>query len=145
MPKMDPTVRKETAYIAVWVGALSLVMEAVFLILGKWDLSVLFGNLIGAGAAIGNYLLLGVTVAKALATGEKDKAMLRVRSSMTMRLLGMAGICALAVGLLKTNIYATVIPLLFPRIALAFRPAVDRRKGKTPPGEAGEEGSDPLD
>ena len=139
MAKMDPAVKKETIYAAAWVGALSLVMEAVFLIIGKWTPMVLIGNLIGAAAAIGNYLLLGVTVSKALETGEKDKAMLRVRSSMTLRLLGQAAVCAVAVGLLKTNVYATLLPLLFPRIGLAFRPMVDKKRGKTAPEDEGSE------
>ena len=42
MTKLDPAVKKETAYIAVWVLSLSLVMEAVFLLLGKWEPSVLW-------------------------------------------------------------------------------------------------------
>ena len=65
MAKLDPVVRKETAYAATWVAALSLVMEAAFLVLKRWSGAVLAGNLIGAGAAVGNYLLLGITVAKA--------------------------------------------------------------------------------
>ena len=52
---MDPAVKKETGYIAVWVILLSLIMEAVFLLLRKWDLSVLFGNLGGAVISIGNF------------------------------------------------------------------------------------------
>ncbi len=48
--KIDAIVRRETIYIAVWVGILSLLMEAVFLIIGKWDYTVLLGNLLsGAG------------------------------------------------------------------------------------------------
>lgn len=139
--KLDPTVRKETAYIAVWVCALSLVMEAVFLLLRKWELPVLWGNLIGGGAAVGNFLLLGMTVARA-AGGDPAKVAMRVRSSMTARLLGLAAICALAVGLLHTNVYATLLPLLFPRVGIAFRPWVDRRRGAT---EKEPEGSDLLD
>ena len=50
---MDPAVKKETGYIVVWVVLLSLVMEGVFLIIGQWDLSVLFGNLGGAAVAAG--------------------------------------------------------------------------------------------
>ena len=141
MPKLDPTVRKETAYIAVWVLALSPVMEAVFLVIGRWDTGVLTGNLIGAAAAVGNYLLLGITVSRALSDGEKDRAMLRVRSSMTLRMFGMAAVCAAAVGLLKTNVFATMLPLLFPRIGLAFRPMTDRMLGR----ESRAEGSDMLD
>ena len=148
MSKLDPTVRKETAYIAVWTVGLSLLTQAAFLLAGKWTVPVLTGNLIGAAAAVGNYLLLGITVARA-AAGPKDKIALRVRSSMTARLLGEAAVCALAIGVLHTNVYTTLLPLLFPRIGIAFRPLVDRKRGAE--GEAiledenENEGSDPLD
>lgn len=141
MSRLDPTVKKETAYAAIWVIALSFIMQAVFLLLGKWNPSVLLGNLIGAATAIGNYLLLGMTVAKAV-SGPADKAALKVRSSMTARLLGQAAIAAIAIGLLHTNVYATLLPLLFPRIGIAFRPLIDRKMGKT---GAEPEGSDLLD
>ena len=141
MTGLDPTVKKETLYIAVWVVVLSVLMQAVFCLLGKWEMSVLTGNLVGALAAVGNYLLLGITVAKA-AAGPADRVAMRVRASMTGRLLGQAAVCALAVGLLHTNVYATVIPLLFPRVGIAFRPMVDRKMGKT---ETESEGRDLLD
>ena len=48
MAGMDPAVRKTTGYIAVWEMLLSLVMEAVFLVIGNWELPVLYGNLGGA-------------------------------------------------------------------------------------------------
>ncbi len=130
MLKMDPVVRKETAYIAAWVLALSPIMEAVFLILGKWNLSVLLGNLAGAVMAIGNYVLLGRMVTRAVASGDPKRAARMVSTSRTVRLLGMAGVCALCVGVLKTDPFATLIPLLFPRIGLAFRPMVDKKRGK---------------
>ena len=129
MTKMDPVVRKETGYIAAWVLALSPVMELVFALLRRWDFSVLTGNLAGVSMALGNYLLLGRAVVKAVALGQPDKAALRIRSSRTVRLLGVAALCALCVGVLKTNVYATLIPLLFPRIGLAFRPMIDRKRG----------------
>ena len=141
MTKLDPTVKKETLYIAVWTAALSLVMEAVFLVCRWWELPVLTGNLVGAAAAVGNYLLLCITVARA-ASGPADKVALKVRSSMTARLLGMAAVCALAVGVLHTNVYATLLPLLFPRVGIAFRPAWDRKRGAA---SASNEGSDLLD
>ena len=146
MAKLDSVVRKETAYAATWVAALSLVMEAAFLVLKRWSGAVLAGNLIGAGAAVGNYLLLGITVAKA-AGGPPEKVAMKVRSSMTARMLGQAVICAIAVGILKTNVYATILPLLFPRIGIAFRPMIDRKRGKTAETDqtAEAEGSDLLD
>ncbi|MBQ8073513.1 MAG: hypothetical protein IJ231_07085 [Clostridia bacterium] len=141
MKKLDPTVKKETAYAALWVLALSLLMEAVFLLLRRWSPAVLGGNAVGAAVAIGNYLLIGITVARAVGS-PADRVAMRVRASMTGRLLGSAAICALAVGLLHTNVYATVIPLLFPRIGIAFRPMIDRKRGRTAEDP---EGSDLLD
>ncbi len=132
--RMDPVVRRETEYIVIWVLALSAVMEAVFLLLGKWALSVLWGNLAGAAAAVGNYALIGRMVTRAMASGDAQKAARIVTSSRTLRLLGVAGICALCIGVLKTNVYATLIPLLFPRIGLAFRPMVDKKRGKNTAG-----------
>ena len=37
MNKIDKTVLKETKYIACWVLFLSMIAEAVFLIIGKWN------------------------------------------------------------------------------------------------------------
>ena len=142
MTKMDPVVRKETGYIAAWVLALSPVMELVFALLRRWDFSVLTGNLAGAAMAVGNYLLLGRAVVRAVALGQPDKAALQIRSSRTVRLLGVAALCALCVGVLKTNVYATLIPLLFPRIGLAFRPLIDRKRGAE---SSGPEGGDLLE
>ena len=142
MSGMDPAVKKETGYIVFWVILLSLLMEAVFLILQKWDLSVLFGNLGGAGAAVGSFFLLAVTVSRAVSSGKPEEAAKRVKASAGLRMIGMGGICALLIGVFHTNVYATVIPLLFPRIGLLFRPMIDRKRGGTAPDT---EGSDLID
>ncbi len=139
---MDPAVKKETGYIALWVVLLSLIMEGVFLIIGKWDLSVLFGNLGGAAVAIGSFFLLAVTVSKAVSSGKPEQASQRVKASAGLRLIGAGGLCALLIGVFHTNVYATVIPLLFPRIGLFFRPAIDRKRGVFAPDT---EGSDLID
>ena len=142
MSKMDPAVKKETGYIAFWVVLLSVLMEAVFLILRKWDLSVLLGNLGGAAAAVGSFFLLAVTVSRAVSSGKPEEAAKRVKASAGLRLIGMGGICALMIGVFRTNVYATVIPLLFPRAGLLFRPLYDRKRGET---AADTEGSDLID
>ena len=126
MSKLDPAVRKETGYIVFWVILLSVLMEAVFLIIRKWDLSVLLGNLGGAAAAVGSFFLLAVTVSRAVSSGKPEEAAKRVKASAGLRLIGMGGICALMIGVFHTNVYATVIPLLFPRVGLMFRPMIDK-------------------
>ena len=142
MSKLDPAVKKETGDIAFWVILLSVIMEAVFLILRKWDLSVLIGNLGGAIAAVGSFFLLAVTVSRAVSSGKPEEAAKRVKASAGLRLIGMGGICALMIGVFHTNVYATVIPLLFPRIGLMFRPMIDKKRGGT---AAETEGSDLID
>lgn len=47
MSRIDPTVKKETGYIAGWVLLLSAVMELVFLLTGHMDYTVSLGNLLG--------------------------------------------------------------------------------------------------
>ena len=145
MAGMDPAVKKETGYITVWVLLLSLLMEAVFLVIRQWDLSVLFGNLGGAVIVIGNFFLLALVVSKAVAQGQPDKAAARVKASAGLRLIGMGLLCALLIGVFKTNVFATLIPLLFPRIGLFFRPMIDRKRGVQTPGTDGSEGSDLID
>ena len=145
-PGMDPAVKKETGYIAVWTALLSLVLEAVFLLIGQWDLSVLFGNLGGAVIAIGNFFLMAVTAVsamnKALEKGKPEDAASRVKATATFRLLGCVLLCVFLIAVFKTNVYATLIPLLFPRIGIAFRPMIDRKRGAETPGT---EGSDLID
>ena len=143
---MDPAVKKETGYIAVWVVLLSLIMEAVFLLTGYWDLSVLFGNLGGAAVAVGNFFLMALIATrimnKALEAGKPEDTVNKVKATASARLLGCVGLCVILIAVFKTNVYATLIPLLFPRIGIAFRPMIDRKRGVEPPGT---EGSDLID
>ena len=143
---MDPAVKKETGYIAVWVAVLSLVMEAVFLLIRKWDLSVLFGNIGGAAAAVGNFFLMALiatrAVERAVEKGKPEEAAARVKATATVRLLGCALVCVILIAVFKTNVYATLIPLLFPRIGIMFWPKFNQKRGAEQPGT---EGSDLID
>ena len=143
---MDPAVKKETGYIAVWVAVLSLVMEAVFLLIRKWDLSVLFGNIGGAAAAVGNFFLMALiatrAVERAVEKGKPEEAAARVKATATVRLLGCALVCVILIAVFKTNVYATLISLLFPRIGIMFWPKFSQNRGTEQPGT---EGSDLID
>jgi len=138
----DPAVKKETGYIAAWVLLLSAILEGVFLVIGRWDWKVLLGNAGGAAAAIGSFFLLAVTVSRAVSSGKPEEAAKRVKASAGLRLLGMGAVCALLIGVAGTNVYATLIPLLFPRIGLFFRPMIDRKRGVKSPDA---EGSDLIE
>lgn len=62
--KVQPAVAAETKKMALGVGVMTALMVAVFLILGKFDYTVLLGAVLGAGAAVGNFFLMALTVQK---------------------------------------------------------------------------------
>ena len=121
MPKIDKTVKNETIYILSFEIIFSLIMQSVFLIIGKWDITVLFGNLLSGSAAVLNFFLMGLTVQKAVQKDEKDaKNMLKV--SQIYRTLLLFVIAGIGVYFSAFNTVAALVPLFFPRIAFALRP-----------------------
>lgn len=126
MGKIDKTVVRETKYIALWVIGLSFILQAVFLILGEWDYTVLLGNTVGGGVAILNFFLLGITVQKAV-TKEEAAAKVAMRTSQLYRFMLMLIVVVLGAVVPVFHIWAVIPPLLFPRIAIAFRPLFDKK------------------
>ncbi len=120
MKKIDSAVKKETLYILIWVLILSAVMQAVFLIIGKWDYTVLLGNLLSAVAAVGNFFLMGLSVQSAVSKDEND-AKNTMKASQSLRNLGLFVIVAIGVVTPCFNTWTSIIPILFPRIAMIFR------------------------
>ncbi len=127
MKKLDATVRKETEYIALFVLLFSAVLEAVFLIMGKWDYTVLLGNLLGGGAGIINFLLLGITLQNAVKK-EGDARRALIKLSQTYRFLFLIGMAVLGMALPVFHNVTTLISLFFPRLAIALRPLMNKTK-----------------
>ena len=125
--KVDKTVKKETLYISVWVLILSAVTQAVFLVIGKWSLSVLFGNLLSGVTGILNFFLMGLTVQAAVIKDEK-KAALSMKVSQILRMLLIFAVAAVGVLLDCFNTVTVILPLFFPRIAISFRPLFNKKK-----------------
>lgn len=128
LKKIDPTVRQETLFIAACVAVLTVLMEAVFLLAGFWDMTVLWGGLLGAFAATLNFFLMGMTVQKAVAKEEKDAKNL-MRASQSLRLIMLLGFCALGAAIPVFNLVATLIPLLFPRMGVFLRGFMLKKQG----------------
>ncbi len=127
MKRIDPTVRKETRYIAVWMLIFSVLMQAIFLIIGKWDYTVLLGNFLSATVSVLNFFLMGLTVQNALEKDEKD-AKNALKLSQTYRTLLLLAVAILGAVLPCFNLWTVLIPMLFPRIAIALRPLFDRKQ-----------------
>ena len=127
MIKLDEVVKKETIYIATFVGILSVLMQAVFLILSKWDYTVLLGNLLSGAASILNFLFLGITVQKAVLK-DKEAAKKTMQASRAYRMFFMVVVVLIGASAPCFSLWAVVIPLFFPRIAISFRPLFDKKK-----------------
>lgn len=120
LKKVDPTVLKETRYIALSVLILSMLMQAVYLVIGRWDYTVLLGNLYGAAVAVGNFFLMGLTVQKCL-TMEPDEAKKRMKLSQQGRMLMLLVLCVIGGVLPFMDTIAVLIPQLFPRVGVTIR------------------------
>ncbi len=137
MKKIDKTIIKETVYIGAWVIILSLFMQAIFLIIDIvtpperiiWDYTVILGNLLSATCGILNFFFLGLTVQRAMESDDDKYKMNLMRLSKSLRMLFVFCVIVLGAVFRETvfNLWATLIPLFFPRIAIALRPFFNKR------------------
>lgn len=127
MQKTNETVKKETVYIAVVSLVLSGIMQAVFILIKKWDYTVLLGNLLGFAAATVNFLLMGRTVQTAVSMEAAD-AKKKMKASQSLRMLLLFAVAVGGVLLNCFNTITVIVPLFFPRIAVQIRPLFDKKK-----------------
>lgn len=121
MIKIGDAVRKETGYISLWVLIFSAVLQAFFLVLKRWDYTVLLGNLLSGSGVILNFFLMGLSIQKALEKEEKE-AKSFMKLSQSYRFLFLAVIVIIGVVFSCFHTWAVILPLFFPRIAIFLRP-----------------------
>ena len=155
--KLQPAVKQETGKIALGVTVLTALMVSVFLIIGQFQLSVLWGALFGAAMACFNFFLMALSVQKAAeqmngvhlppeeeapdggeeAEEKKDQPLspqaLRAKRNMQLSYAGrMALIAAYAimvVSVSRIHPVAALLPLLFPRIVISINGLIAQKKG----------------
>ena len=118
--KIDKTVRKETCYIAAGTIVLGALMQAVYLLIGRWDLPILFGGLLGMFAAVLNFFLMGLTVQAAVLM-EPEDAKKRIRVSQSGRNMLLLVFAVLGAALPCFDLLSVLIPLFFPRVVIVIR------------------------
>lgn len=116
--KIQEATKRETLHIAAGTLAFSAVMNAVFALLGKWELPVLWGTLLGGGFAVLNFFWLGLSIQKLAGASDEKMARAKLQSSYTLRMLAMLAVGAIGVSLPCFSGIATVIPFLFPRLTI---------------------------
>lgn len=126
MVKVDAAVRKETIRIAIGTVALCALMQLVFLVLNRWDVNVLYGTILGCVASVANFFFMGMTIQKAVLL-EKEAAAVKIRASLTLRMLMMVAVAIIGGVIPVFNLLAVIIPFLFPRIIIVFCQIIDKR------------------
>ena len=129
MNKIDPVVLKETKYILKWNILFSVILQAVFLVVQKWDYTVLLGSIFSLITATGNFLFMGLTIQKAVGMPE-ERARSFIKVSQTYRMLGLIVFAVVGVAAPCFDMWAVVAGLFFPRIAILIRPFLDKNQSK---------------
>ena len=119
--KVDKTVKRETLYIAAVTVIRSALLQALFLVAGWWNYTVLTGNLLGGSVAVLNFFLMGLTVQKAVTKDEKDAAAF-MKGSQALRNVMLVVAAVLGAALPVFHLWGTLIPLFFPTLAVRLRP-----------------------
>lgn len=123
--KIDKTVIKETKYITFFVIILSVLMQSVFLIISKWNYTVLLGNIYGGVIAVLNFLIMGIYIQKAVNQDEKE-AKQTVKFSQSLRFAAIVLFVCIGVVIPFFNWITVVLPLVFPSVAIYLRPLIDK-------------------
>ena len=132
MSRIDPVVRKETGFVALWVAVAILPVQMAFWLCGIWEWPVLWGSLLGSVTAVGNTLMVGLMVQKAVTQTEKQ-AKSTVRLSQGGRLLLQGAVLVLAAILPSAfSIWTAVVPLLIPRVAVSVRGYIEAKRNPCP-------------
>ena len=103
-------------------------MQAIFIVLKKWDYTVVLGNLLSLFVAVFNFYLMGIAVQKAVSMDVSDAKKI-MKSSQGLRNILMFVVLAIGVTAPIFNTVAVIVPVFFPRIAVSFRPFIKDRKG----------------
>lgn len=131
--KIQPAVLKETGHIALGVVLGDIVMLVVFALFKQLDYTVFLGALLGSAAAVGNFLLMGLSCQRAMDDPERAKVL--VQRSYTRRMLGMVAIMVLGVLAPCFHIIAVVVPYLLPSITIYAMRLLGLQKSEEKGGE----------
>ena len=128
--KIDRVVWRETRFVAVGTLFFAALLQLAHLAVSAWDLSVLLGTLLSSGAGVLNFLLLGVTVQRALAMGDPERAKAALQLSQRLRMLGLLAVLAVGVVLDVFSSVAVIVSIFFPRMTLIVRRAVLAKRNR---------------
>ncbi len=108
--------KKDIIQVVSGVAILSIIMDAVFFAIGRFDVTVLWGSLLGSICAIVNFLLLALTVYTSVSKGKAASGYMGI--SYLLRLAFIGAVIVFAIKHPMINYVAAAIPLVFPRVTI---------------------------
>ena len=120
MTELNKTAQTFRDVFPVMLGELLLtgIMLAVYALIGRFSLKVLWSAALGAGAVLLNFTVMILALLQAEKRGSPEKGQLYVRATYALRLVLLAAVLILA---LKSKVFdplATALPLCFQPIAV---------------------------
>lgn len=114
---------RETLYILIGVTVFTAVMFGVYALLGRFQISVLLGGIVGAVLSVGNFFFMAVAATLAADKAEKQDiagGTNLMRASYPFRLLIVGGVLVLCGLSGYFDLIALVLPLAFVRPVLTL-------------------------
>ncbi|WP_395150087.1 ATP synthase subunit I [uncultured Allofournierella sp.] len=118
--KLSPAVKQETLHIAEGTAVGVVLMLAVFALLHKLSLWVVFSGVLGGILAVLNFFLLGLTVQKVAQGEDEERGRKWMQFSYNVRMLLLVVWLIVAISVPALNWVAALIPLLMPRVTIAL-------------------------
>lgn len=127
---LSKPILREVMRVSVCILALGAIMVAVFALFGKFDMTVLLGAILGCVYACLNFALTAKSVERSAEAGSESAAKMKMMSGYYFRLILAAAVMFWAIKAPYFNMWAAVIPFIFPRISIYIISITDRiRRG----------------
>lgn len=121
---MDNVVKKEIKCISLFTLVFSVIMQVIFLLLGRYDYTVFLGSVYGGLLSILNFALLGLTVQKLANEPESDKVRKDFTSSFRSRSCILIVFTIIGIVCHAFNSVAVILSILCPKIYYLLIPFV---------------------
>mgnify|MGYP000718453088 CR=1 FL=1 len=137
--KLQPESKKELTRIAcgtaICTAALWVAFAALHLVgWVKFDYTVVLGSLIGAAVAIGNFAGICIVCQKVIDEQDEKRRKATLQASYNVRMLLQAVWIIVSIGAPCFQPFASVLPLLFPRVTIYYLQITGKYKPLAPAG-----------
>lgn len=130
--KLQPASKKEVSRISVGTGILDLILIAGLFLLSQFGIGVftpgriLLSALVGSAVAIGNFILMCLTVQSAVGMTDQKKMKAKFQLSYNARMIIQSGWVVAAFILPQIHFIAGAAPVLFPKLTILYLQATGK-------------------